>query len=199
MNLLAQILIYIIQTLGTFFLVAIILRFFLQLARADFYNPFSQVIVKITNPALIPLRRLIPGVFGIDIASIILAILVQFVLGELSFFIVRYELFNPLSTLLFGILGTARVASYIVYVVSIIVVIASFVAPYSSHPILLLCRQLIDPLTRPFQKLIPPMGGLDFSLLFVFMGNTIFAMILDAPANSMGIHLQPLTYLVIGY
>lgn len=199
MNLLAQILIYVIQTLGTLFLAAIILRFFLQLARADFYNPFSQAIVKATNPVLIPLRRLIPGVFGIDIASIILALLVQFVLGEFSYFILYFELFNPLSVLFFAVLGTCRVITYIIYGVAIVVVVASFIAPYSSHPIILLCRQIIEPLTRPFQRLIPPVGGFDFSLLFVFMGNTIFGMILDAPALNMGLHVAPLTYLVIGY
>ena len=77
MNPFIDILVYIIETLGSLFLGLVVLRFYLQLVRADFYNPFSQAIVKITNPLLIPIRRVIPGIYGIDVATIVLAILVQ--------------------------------------------------------------------------------------------------------------------------
>jgi len=199
MNLLVDILTYITQTLGSLFLGAVILRFFLQWARADFYNPFSQAIVKITNPFLIPIRRVIPGVLGIDIASIILALLVQLAIGELNFFIVFQQFFNPLSAVMFGILGVLKIATYIVWIVIIVLVISSFVAPYSSHPVILLSRQLLEPLMRPIQKLLPPMGGLDFSVLFIGMGNVILQKVLDATAHSLTLPYPPLTYLVIGY
>ncbi len=199
MNLLVDILTYITQTLGSLFLGAVILRFFLQLVRADFYNPFSQAIVKITNPLLIPIRRVVPGVFGIDTASIVLAILIQLVIGELNFFIVFQGFFNPLSTIVFGILGILKVTTYLIFIVIIILVISSFVAPYSSNPVILLARQLMEPLMRPIQKLLPPMGGLDFSVLFIGMGVVILQKVIDAAAYSMGLPYPPLTYLAIGY
>lgn len=199
MNLFADIFTYITQTLGALYLGAVILRFFLQVVRADFYNPLSQGIVKATNPLLKPLRRAIPGVFGIDIASIALALIIQFVLGEINFFVVTQQFFNPLYVLLFGLLGTLKLATYVLFGVGIILVVSSFVAPHSSHPIILLSRQLIEPLMRPIHRIIPPMGGLDFSILFIFMGNAVIQKVLDAFAFSYGLHLSPLTFLTIGY
>ena len=76
----AEALIYIVQTLGSLYLLIVLLRFILQLVRADFYNPLSQFTVKATQPLLKPLRRIIPGFGGLDLASLALAILVQLVL-----------------------------------------------------------------------------------------------------------------------
>ncbi len=198
MNVFADIITYITQTLGMLYIGAIILRFFLQLARADFYNPFSQAIVKVTNPALIPMRRIIPGVFGIDFAAIVLAVLLQFIVGELNYFVVTQSFFNPVTTLLLGILGTFKMATYLVWIVLIIVVISSFIAPYSNNPIVALSRQLVEPLARPIHKLIPPMGGLDFSVLFIFIGVAVIQKLLDAAAYSLITYTNQL-YLVIGY
>ncbi len=198
MNVFSDILTYITQTIGLLYIGAIILRFFLQVARADFYNPFSQAIVKITNPALIPMRRLIPGVFGIDLAAIVLAVALQFLLGELNYFIVTQTFFNPLTTLLLGALGTLKMATYLIFIVIIVMVISSFVAPYSSNPIILLARQLLEPLMRPIHRIIPPMGGLDFSVLFIGMGNVIIQKILDAVTFSLLTHRDQL-FLLIGY
>ncbi len=198
MNVFSDILTYITQTIGLLYIGAIILRFFLQVARADFYNPFSQAIVKITNPVLIPMRRLIPGVFGIDLAAIVLAIALQFLLGELNYFIVTQTIFNPLTTLLLGVLGTLKMATYLIFIVIIIMVISSFVAPYSNNPIILLARQLLEPLMRPIHRIIPPMGGLDFSVLFIGMGNVIIQKILDAVTFSLLTHRDQL-FLLIGY
>ncbi|MFL0804000.1 MAG: YggT family protein [Agarilytica sp.] len=198
MNLFSDILTYITQTIGLLYIGAIILRFFLQVARADFYNPFSQAIVKITNPALIPMRRIIPGVFGIDVAAIVLAIALQFLLGELNYFIITQTFFNPLTTLLLGTLGTLKMATYLIFIVIIVMVISSFVAPYSNNPIILLARQLLEPLMRPIHRIIPPMGGLDFSVLFIGMGNVIIQKILDAVTFSLLTHRDQL-FLLIGY
>ncbi|MFL0800229.1 MAG: YggT family protein [Agarilytica sp.] len=198
MNVFSDILTYITQTIGLLYIGAIILRFFLQVARADFYNPFSQAIVKITNPALIPMRRLIPGVFGIDLAAIVLALALQFLVGELNYFIITQTFFNPLTTLLLGVLGTLKMATYLIFIVIIIMVISSFVAPYSNNPIILLARQLLEPLMRPIHRIIPPMGGLDFSVLFIGMGNVIIQKILDAVTFSLLTHRDQL-FLLIGY
>lgn len=199
MNLLSDILIYITQTIGGLYLGAIILRFFLQLARADFYNPFSQTLVKVTNPALIPIRRVMPGIFGIDAAAILLAISIQMILGEVNYFIVYQSFFNPLPLILFGILGILKIITYLLFAAIIILVVSSFLAPHSSHPVIMLARQLLEPLMAPIQRLLPPMGGLDFSVLFIGMGNVILTKILDATAFGIGLHYPPLTYLVIGY
>ena len=83
------ILIYLIQTLLSLYLIAMLLRFLLQLVRADFYNPISQFIVKVTNPLVVPVRKLIPGYAGLDIASLVLALLLQ-IIGIAAVFLIRY-------------------------------------------------------------------------------------------------------------
>src|SRR5690606_18580227 len=80
MNGLSTAVVYVIQTLGSLYLLIVLLRFVLQLVRADFYNPLSQFIVRATSPLLMPLRRIIPGFGGIDLASLVLAVLVQLLL-----------------------------------------------------------------------------------------------------------------------
>ena len=160
----------------------------LQMARADFYNPFSQAVVKITNPTLIPLRKIVPGVFGVDIASIVLALLIQVLVGEIIAVIATGQLIlNPLPLIIWGALGMMNMVTYIYLVCLLILVVSSFVAPYSSHPILILVRQMMDPILRPVQKIIPPMGGLDFSVFFVGMGIYIVQKIITAFAVSIGL------------
>jgi YggT family protein len=195
MHTLLDILRYIIETIGTIFLIFVILRFLLQLVRADFYNPFSQAIVKITTPFLKPLRTFIPGIFGIDMASIVLALLVQLIIGELIYLLYFQTFFNPAQLLGWAVLATLNLVTYIGIGCIIIMVISSFVAPYSSNPIIVLARQIIEPLTKPIQKLIPPMGGLDFSVMIVGMGIIIFQKILHGLAYAAQLNAN----LVIGY
>ncbi len=195
MTTLIDILRYILQTFTTLFLTFVILRFMLQLARADFYNPFSQATVKITNPLLIPLRKLIPGIFGIDVAAIVLCLLVQVAYGEIIHLLYTQTLTNPIPFFVWGLISSIYLTTYICWLSLIVIVICSFIAPYSQHPALVLIRQLMQPIIQPFQKLIPPMGGLDFSVLFVFMAVVVVQKILMAVAIS--IELNP--FFVIGF
>ena len=68
---------YLIQTFLSLYLVAMLLRFLLQVVRADFYNPISQFLVKVTNPLVIPVRKVIPGFGGLDVGTLLLALLLQ--------------------------------------------------------------------------------------------------------------------------
>lgn len=195
MNVFQEILIHVVETIGMVFLLFVILRFLLQLVRADFYNQFSQATVKITNPLLRPLRKVIPGLFGVDLASIVLAILVQLVVGEAVALIITQNFYNPANIIIWGILGTLNVTIYVFIACIIIMVISSFVAPYSHHPILVIVRQITEPLIAPVRKFIPPVGGLDFSVMFVGMGLFIVQKLLFAVAAS--VQLSPA--LVIGF
>lgn len=187
MTVFSEILIYIVDTVGLLFLLFVILRFLLQLARADFYNPISQATQKITNPLLMPIRKIIPGLFGIDLASIILAVLVQIAVGMLIGFILVQQILNPLQVAFAGILGILVITSYIGIGCILILVVSSFVAPYSSHPIIMLVRQLTEPLLAPIRKIIPPIGGLDFSVMALGMGIYIAQMLIYAAAGSLAL------------
>lgn len=170
----AEIGIYVIRTLGTMYLMLVMLRFLFQLVRADFYNPISQFIAKATNPLLMPLRKVIPGFFGIDFASLFLALLVQWVLIQLLLVIAGLGFLNPLYTVAWAAVGLVSMTLTILFWCLIISIVASWVAPFSQNPALLLVRQLVAPVMAPFQKLIPPMGGIDITPIFAFMVLHIF-------------------------
>jgi len=171
-------LIYLLDTFFALFFFFVLARFLLQLMRADFYNPFSQACVKITNPLLKPLRVVIPGLWGIDMASVVLLIAIQLVHAELKSVIVLGSFANIASVLVFSLLGTIKFITWIIWVCAIVIIIASFVAPYTSHPILMLMRQFLQPMLNPFQRLLPPMGGLDFSIMLLLIFNSALQMLI---------------------
>jgi len=167
----SQVLLLIINTLGGLYIIAVVLRFLLQAARADFYNPVSQSIVKLTSPLITPLRKMIPGYRGFDFASLILALLLNIVATGLML----------LVTGNLGVVDTGTIVAWsavglIAFILKIykygllISIIASWIAPYSGNPVLLLIHQLLEPIMKKVHRVIPPMGGLDFSPIFVFLG-----------------------------
>lgn len=167
---LVEALIYIIQTLGSLYLLIVLLRFILQLVRADFYNPLSQFTVKATQPLLKPLRRLIPSIAGLDSASLVLAVLVQLLLMVVTLSLMG---FNPVSVipqlLVWSLIGVTSLFLKVFFFALIVSVILSWVAPGSYNPGAQLVNQLCEPLLAPFRKLLPNLGGLDISPIFAFI------------------------------
>ena len=132
-------------------MLVVILRFLLQLVRADFYNPISQFIVKVTHPALIPLRRIIPGLGGLDLAALLLAYLVQTAIIALIFGI-KYHATVAMpwaSFLLWAPIGLLSLILNIYFWGLIIIVVASWIAPNSYNPALILINQIMEPVVRP--------------------------------------------------
>ena len=166
----SEALIYIIQTLGSLYLLIVLLRFVLQLVRADFYNPLSQFTVKATQPLLKPLRKIIPGFAGLDVASLVLAILVQLLLMVV---IITIAGVNPasigLQLLVWTMIAVTSLFLKIFFFAMIISVILSWVAPGSHNPGAELVNQICEPLLAPFRRLLPNLGGLDISPIFAFM------------------------------
>ena len=171
--------IFLLHAFISLFFFFVLARFLLQLMRADFYNPFSQACVKITNPFLKPLRLVVPGLWGIDFASIVLIFIVQLVHAEILGLLASGTLINIASVLVFSLFGTLNYITWVIFICAIIMIIASFVAPFSSHPILMLTRQFLQPLLNPFQRILPPMGGLDFSVMFLLIFNSALQMLIN--------------------
>jgi YggT family protein len=170
MNTFGNILADIIYFVGSAYIGIVLLRFLCQVVRADYYNPISKALVKLTNPLLVPLRKVIPGIGGIDWAALVLAFLLEIALIivikllvqgsiSLSFMLLPAALFELIDlTLNFYFYGM------------IILAIASFVAPQTYNPAINLLNQLIDPVLRPIRKILPPMSGLDFSPMVLMFG-----------------------------
>ncbi|MCJ8204663.1 YggT family protein [Pseudomonas sp. RGM2987] len=161
--------VYVLQTLGSLYLLIVLLRFVLQLVRANFYNPLCQFIVKATQPLLKPLRRIIPSLFGLDMSSLILAILVQMALMALTLLLTYGTTGNPLQLLIWSIIGVTALFLKIFFFALIISVILSWVAPGSHNPGAELVNQICEPALAPFRRIVPNLGGLDISPILAFM------------------------------
>ena len=161
-------LIYLISTITDLYVAAILLRLLLQWVRADFYNPLSQFLIKITNPVLVPARRIIPSIGKLDTASMVIMLLLELaqllIISQLSQagFELQFLLLFAVKKLLLTLLMT-----YFVLIIARIIV--SWVASQSRHPLIPLIHQLTEPVLRPFNKLVPPISGIDLSPLFALI------------------------------
>ncbi|MDP2745147.1 YggT family protein [Pseudomonas sp.] len=161
--------VYILQTIGSLYLLIVLLRFILQLVRADFYNPVSQFIVRATHPLLKPLRKIIPSLAGLDLASLVLAIVLQLLLMAVTLLLLGYGLDNPLQLLVWSIIGVTALFLKVFFFALIISVILSWVAQGSHNPTAMLINQICEPLLSPIRRILPSMGGLDLSPIVAFL------------------------------
>ncbi len=168
---------FIVQTLGSLYLLIVLLRFILQLVRADFYNPISQFILSTTQPLLKPLRRVIPGYAGVDFASLVLALLVQGLLMAIIIKLMGYALPPVLQLLAWSLVGITALFLKVFFFALIISVILSWVAPHSQNPAALLVYQLCDPVLTPIRRFLPALGGLDLSPIFAFIALNLLDML----------------------
>lgn len=144
-------------------------RFLLQACRVDFYNPISQGLVKLTDPVLKPIRMVLPGYRNLDFAAFLAAVVAQIVL-TMALAALQGGYVGSIGTLIVvGILQVVLLIIRIFWWSILIVIIAGWIAPGSYHPALALLGQITEPLLAPARKLLPAMGGLDFSPILVFL------------------------------
>lgn len=199
MGVLSEIAEFIITSLGGLFFLAVLLRFLLQIARADFYNPISQSLVRLTNPLLKPLRRVIPGIFGIDFAALVLALLTKFVIIVLVAFVNGVFQPNLALILVWALLSCVVTILNIYYFALLVSIITSWVAQGSHNPAVVLIQQLAEPIMAPFRRLLPAMGGIDFSPMLAFAAIYILQILLNAAATSFGLYPKTfLGFLILG-
>ncbi len=185
---------YLLQTILSLLLFVVLLRLLLQAARADFYNPVSQFVLKTTNPILLPLRRVIPGMLGIDMAAVVLLLVIQMLSISSILLLGGYALPNPVLLLVWAVLGVAGLLVNFYFFALLGMIILSWVAPGSGNPVVHLLYQLTEPVMAPFRRLLPAMGGLDLSPILVFIAINILQIFLRHAAAGAGLP----TVLVIG-
>ncbi|MFT5635921.1 MAG: YggT family protein [Cognaticolwellia sp.] len=149
------------------FLMILVLRVWLQLVRADFYNPLSQFIVKISNPLVIPLRRIIPSVGGVDLATVLLA----YVFATLTFIIIPLINGGPIdiiSVLYLGLIYLIKQTGVLLFIMMLVMAIMSWVVQ-GYNPTQMIFNQLTAPVLSPIRRIVPSIGGLDLSVLIAFL------------------------------
>ncbi len=159
---------YLISTVFGLYIIIVLLRFLLQIVRADFYNPLSQFIVKATTPVLNPIRRIIPGLFGIDIASLLLAYFLQVIENTLLFALKGISL-SPILLFWHSIGSLLTLVLYIYFFAILVQVIISWVSPGTYNPATALIHHITEPIMRPARKILPPFSGFDLSPILVFV------------------------------
>jgi YggT family protein len=182
MNPLINAAVFLINIISQFYIGLVLLRFLMQWVRADFYNPLAQFIVRATNPLLRPLRRMIPSVLGLDMASLLLALVLQIlslvliVTAQGQFGVIAWGAIASLGglQLILLMLHIYLIASFLLFVVS-------WLSPYNNSPLTLLTYQLVEPLVLQIRRYIPPFHGVDFSLMFIVIGVSLIKIVFIAP------------------
>jgi YggT family protein len=160
---------FIVDTLLSLVLFVVLARLLLQWARADFRNPIAQAVVRLTNPVILPLRRLLPPVGKIDTASVVAVVLVAIIKFEVLYALTHYgtpglelSVQSIALELLMGLLSTYFWAI-------ILYALLSLIAPGGYSPLQSVLASVCEPVLRPFRRLIPPIAGIDFSPLWTII------------------------------
>ncbi len=175
---------FLIETVFFLYILIVMLRFLLQWTRANFYNPVSQFIVKATQPPLAPLRKIIPGYGGLDLAAAVFMFVLKFI--ELWLITGLLGITPQVGGL--AILSIAELLGLLVnvFIVSILIqVIISWVNPGMSNPVMGLLHSLNEPLLAPARRLIPPISGFDLSPIVVFIFLQLVSILAVAPIRDL--------------
>jgi YggT family protein len=166
----------------------IVLRVLLQWVRANFYNPICQFLYKATNPVLMPLRRVVPSWRNLDVAGVVLAWLVT----ALKLVLLAATVGQTLGLLGLAVLAFADLLDFVLllYIVLILArVVISFIGADSYHPLVPLVIQLTEPVLKPFRRLLPDIGGLDFSPMVAWLAIMLARVLIARPLLDAGMRL----------
>lgn len=172
--------VFLLNIVFGFYICAVMLRLILQLVRADFYNPLSQAVVKLTNPPLRQLRRHIPAMGRIDTASIVLVLLLQ-LLNTWLITILFGHGGGLLGLLLFAVSELLAKLVYLYIFALVVQAVASWIAPGAYNPLLGLIDAVTTPLLRPLRRHVPNLAGLDLSPMVAIILLQLTMMLVIAP------------------
>lgn len=183
---------FLLHTVLDLFTLALLLRFYLQLTRAPFHNPVSQAIVAVTNFAVKPVRRVVPGIGGIDTSTLLLAFLTHYLLEVGSLWLRDFPLLVADNTIWLALLGLAfvgllKLSIYIFLYAVLLQAILSWINPHTIiTPVL---DALTRPLLNPLRRRIPTASGFDLTPLVVFIVAQLLLIIVITPLEQQFLRL----------
>lgn len=179
--------VFLVQTVFGLYLTLVIIRFMLQLAKADFYNPLAQAVVKMTQPFVAVLQKVMPRTGRFSLATLVLAFLVQLLLIVVVLLIAGFDLPNPVSLAIWSVIGLASQVLDLLFFAILASIVLSWLAPQTKHPGAYLLHQLTEPVMSPVRRMLPNLGGLDFSPILVFiMINLVDMLVIQNAASTFG-------------
>ena len=169
-------LVFIINTITSLYLLVLLLRFWMPWLRADFRNPLAQGILRLTSPLVIPVRRIVPSFGRLDTATILVALIIQYLTIVLLLLI--HGTSADIGPIAITALVKLTVLSVYLFVYAVFIrIILSWISPGSVNPAAAIITTLTEPVLRPFKRLLPPMGGFDISpilAIILLIAVTIF-------------------------
>ena len=185
-NYLAQATIFLVELFFDIFILAFFLRYLFTIVGVDLTNPLSALIIKITNPFLKPLRRTIPGYLGVDWSSILVLVLAQAIEIILVTSIISGGAPALSGLIILTIAHLLRMILYIYLFVILIQVIISWINPNAYNPITAIMYQVSEPILQPIRRLVPSVGGLDFSPFIILVIINLLMMLIISPLMDRG-------------
>lgn len=177
----------IVQPLFSLAMLLIAVRFLAQLCGVSGYNPISMTLRRVTNVIVLPLSRLLPSGNRFSPGALLALILIQVVFIALMLGLVgQLDTFNVLQALIWSALGAAGLLVSIIFYSVIAMIVVSFLAPQSSHPAVEFIWELTEPVMAPLRQVLPPMGGLDFSPIILFIALNVVRVSLGHMAVAVG-------------
>ena len=176
---------FLVDTVLGLYILIVLLRFLFHLTRADFYNPISQFIAKASNSPLSRLRRVVPGLWGIDFAAVVLLIVLEGArIGITALLIGQFP--QLAGGLVLSIAELLKLAVYVMVFSIFIRALLSWISMGRSHPMLQLLLSFTEPLMAPARRILPAMGGLDLSPIIVFIALMLILKLLVQPMLDLG-------------
>jgi len=160
---------FLIQAIIGIAIYAVLLRFWMQWVRADFRNQLGQFIITVTNPVVIPLRKVLPSISTIDTATIALGLIISFVKVYAFFALSSYGTPNAIQYAMMSAGVFIKYSIYLFIGCIFVQIIASWVNPHSYNPIISVAHSISNPIMAPARRLIPAIGGLDLSPILVLL------------------------------
>lgn len=179
---------FLIEAVFGIYMLAVLLRLVLQFVRADFYNPICQFLVKVTNPPLKPLRRIIPGFAGLDMASVLLLVMLQLI----KLFLITLAAGVAIGIASLAVISVGELIALLLnfYMVCILIqVILSWVGPGGQNPVTALLYYINEPILRRARRILPPISGFDLSPILVFILIGLLKILVVAPIMDYGVGL----------
>jgi YggT family protein len=161
-----QALVFLFETLISLGLLAVLLRLLLQWARADFRNPLARALVQITNPLLVPMRRVLPSIGRVDTASVVAVLILTLFKVSIAWLLGGVGLPPPLLWLQMALFELLQTLLWTYFLAIFMYALLSMIAPGTYSPAQALLQSLCEPVLRPLRRIIPPLGGLDLSPLW---------------------------------
>lgn len=161
---------FLIDTIFSVYIYFVIARFILQVVRADFYNPVSQAVVKVTSPLLMPLRKIIPGYGRVDVACIVLLLFVVLIKLLVLLFLFYGGYASAIQFIAWFVREVAAsVINFFILVIFISIILSWVAMGTGYNPMMDVIRQLSDPVIRPVRQIVPPLGMFDLSPMIVLL------------------------------